>query len=94
MIIMHYVFLNQKLILQTNCFQGYLIASHLDKDDQLDVHAFLRLNDLLDLTVTSAIESLVIWQEVFMTSCSYCIEGSRTFLSNKRWFLLIIGQVN
>ncbi|XP_065214171.1 protein inturned [Planococcus citri] len=73
-------------------YKGYLIVSHLSKEDQLDVHAFLRLNDLLDLTVTSTIESLVIWKEVNLSSCCFHLEGSRTFPSNKRWFLSIIGQ--
>lgn len=71
--------------------KGFLVSTNLNRDDQLDVHTFLRLSGSLDLSVTSVIESLVIWQEVFVSSCKN--NESRSLTSRKRWFLLVIGKV-
>lgn len=72
--------------------QGLLIASHLSSKDLLDVHLFLCYNDILDLSINSYMESLVIWQEVFLISGRSAEEGFSTPIK-KRWFLLIIGKV-
>lgn len=73
-------------------FKGNLIATHLSRDDLLDVHSFLRLNDILDLTVTSIIESLVIWQQVYPSSSYNSHDHSRFVESNRRCFLLVVGK--
>ena len=73
--------------------QGFMVVSHLTPEDLIDVHSFLRLNDILDLTVTSIMESLIVWQEVYLSSSSRANVQS-TSSCNKRWFLLIVGKVN
>ncbi|KAK7605303.1 hypothetical protein V9T40_007161 [Parthenolecanium corni] len=72
-------------------YKGFLIASHLSREDLLNVHIFLCYNDILDLSTNSFMESLVIWQEVFLFS-SHFAEASFATQSKKRWFLLITGK--
>ncbi|EEB12645.1 PDZ domain-containing protein, putative [Pediculus humanus corporis] len=89
---------NQRLFsILGSCFfhKGYLLASHLSKDDLLDVYSFYRQNGLIQLFRNEPVKSLVIWKQVFPLSVN------RGFSSNKpgnypvpkgKWFIIVVGQ--
>nr|CAD7256754.1 unnamed protein product [Timema shepardi] len=82
--------------------QGYLLSSHLSKTDLVDVHTFCRQQGLLHLGRSEAVRSMVLWREVYPSSCNRGLsDQSSMYLSTPvspyslpqgRWFLLIVGQ--
>nr|CAD7599221.1 unnamed protein product [Timema genevievae] len=81
---------------------GYLLSSHLSKTDLVDVHTFCRQQGLLRLGRSEAVRSMVLWREVYPSSCNRGLsDQSSMYLSTPvspytlpqgRWFLLIVGQ--
>lgn len=81
-----------------SCFyhKGYLIASHLPKDDLLDVYSFCRQNCILQLMRTESVKSLLVWREVFPSSVNRGLNTGKAnayVIPKGRWFLLLLGQV-
>jgi hypothetical protein len=48
-------------------YKGLLLASHLPKDDLIDVVLWSKLNKLLRLTRESPVHQLVAWSEIYLT---------------------------
>ncbi|XP_007444610.1 protein inturned-like, partial [Python bivittatus] len=72
---------------------GYLISSHLPKEDLIDIALYSRHYCLLPLAAEQRIGQLVIWREVFpqhhLQGCQTSYEGFQEPLA--RYFLLIVG---
>ncbi|NXE89705.1 INTU protein, partial [Menura novaehollandiae] len=75
-------------------YKGYLIGSHLPKEDLIDVGLYCRHYCLLPLAAEQRIGQLVIWREVFPQHHIQPCEGS-SFTGYRepeaRYFLLIVG---
>ncbi|XP_063981427.1 protein inturned [Diachasmimorpha longicaudata] len=71
--------------------KSYLLASHLAKDDLIDVHSFLRQNGLLNLVENETTKSLVLWRTVFPSSCGRGDPGETSGAAGGKWFLLVVG---
>ncbi|XP_054417903.1 protein inturned [Pteronotus mesoamericanus] len=75
-------------------YKGYLICSHLPKDDLIDITVYCRHYGLLPLAARQRIGQLVIWREVF-PRCH--LQPSTTSDTDAfpepagRYFLLIVG---
>ncbi|XP_013918538.1 PREDICTED: protein inturned [Thamnophis sirtalis] len=74
-------------------YKGYLISSHLPKEDLIDISLYSRHYCLLPLAAEQRIGQLVIWREVFP---QHHIQGSPTSYEGfqeplARYFLLIVG---
>ncbi|XP_063243718.1 protein inturned [Bacillus rossius redtenbacheri] len=79
--------------------KGYLLGSHLARTDLADVHALCRQLGLLRLARHEPVSSLVLWHEVFPSSCGRGLVGPPARLPlapyqppSGRWFLLLVGQ--
>ncbi|XP_030740646.1 protein inturned [Echinops telfairi] len=75
-------------------YKGYLICSHLPKDDLNDIAAYCRHHCLLPLAAKQRIGQLVIWREVFPQHHLQPSENSNTEVFPEpegRYFLLIVG---
>nr|CAD7405854.1 unnamed protein product [Timema cristinae] len=82
--------------------KGYLLSSHLSKTDLVDVHTFCRQQGLLHLGRSEAVRSMVLWREVYPSSCNRGLSDQSSMhlstpvspytLPQGRWFLLIVGQ--
>ncbi|XP_073093160.1 protein inturned isoform X2 [Manis javanica] len=73
---------------------GYLICSHLPKDDLIDIAVYCRHYCLLPLAAKQRIGQLVIWREVFPRHHLQPSTDSSTEVFQEpegRYFLLIIG---
>ncbi|XP_063165856.1 protein inturned isoform X2 [Candoia aspera] len=74
-------------------YKGYLISSHLPKEDLIDIALYSRHYCLLPLAAEQRIGQLVIWREVFpqhhLQGCKTSYEGFQEPLA--RYFLLIVG---
>ncbi|KAH0615973.1 hypothetical protein JD844_026673 [Phrynosoma platyrhinos] len=74
-------------------YKGYLISSHLQKEDLIDIALYSRHYCLLPLASEQRIGQLVIWREVFpqshLQTCKTSCEGYRE--PKARYFLLIVG---
>ncbi|XP_066487822.1 protein inturned [Tiliqua scincoides] len=74
-------------------YKGYLISSHLPKEDLIDIALYSRHYCLLPLAAEQRIRQLVIWREVFpqhhLQDCKTSCEGYRE--PKARYFLLIVG---
>nr|XP_033794728.1 protein inturned isoform X2 [Geotrypetes seraphini]XP_033794737.1 protein inturned isoform X2 [Geotrypetes seraphini]XP_033794747.1 protein inturned isoform X2 [Geotrypetes seraphini] len=79
-----------------SCFfyKGYLISSHLPKDDLVDIALYCRHYCLLPLAAEQRIGQLVIWREVF-PQCHrqpFGASGAEGYREPEaRYFLLIVG---
>ncbi|XP_042325361.1 protein inturned isoform X2 [Sceloporus undulatus] len=77
-------------------YKGYLISSHLPKEDLIDIALYSRHYCLLPLASEQRIGQLVIWREVFpqshLQTCKTSCEGYRE--PKARYFLLIVGLKN
>ncbi|XP_058049609.1 protein inturned isoform X2 [Ahaetulla prasina] len=74
-------------------YKGYLISSHLPKEDLIDIALYSRHYCLLPLAAEQRIGQLVIWREVFP---QHHLQGSQTSYEGfqeplARYFLLIVG---
>ncbi|XP_070804885.1 protein inturned isoform X1 [Pituophis catenifer annectens] len=74
-------------------YKGYLISSHLPKEDLIDIALYSRHYCLLPLAAEQRIGQLVIWREVFpqhhLQDSQTSYEGFQEPLA--RYFLLIVG---
>ncbi|XP_062991630.1 protein inturned isoform X2 [Elgaria multicarinata webbii] len=74
-------------------YKGYLISSHLPKEDLIDIALYSRHYCLLPLAAKQRIGQLVIWREVFpqyhLQECKTSCDGYRE--PKARYFLLIVG---
>lgn len=78
-------------------FKGYLICSHLPKDDLIDIAVYCRHYCLLPLAAKQRIGQLVIWREVFPRHHLQPSTDSNTEVFQEpegRYFLLIVGLVS
>ncbi|XP_053757236.1 protein inturned isoform X3 [Panthera pardus] len=75
-------------------YKGYLICSHLPKDDLIDIAVYCRHYCLLPLAAKQRIGQLVIWREVFPQHHLQPSKDSNTEVFQEpegRYFLLIVG---
>ncbi|XP_075399946.1 protein inturned [Tenrec ecaudatus] len=75
-------------------YKGYLICSHLPKDDLNDIAAYCRHHCLLPIAAKQRIGQLVIWREVFPQHHLQPSQNSNTEVFPEpegRYFLLIVG---
>ncbi|ETE69093.1 PDZ domain-containing protein 6, partial [Ophiophagus hannah] len=76
-------------------YKGYLISSHLPKEDLIDIASYSRHYCLLPLAAEQRIGQLVIWREVFprhhLQGSQISYEGFQEPLA--RYFLLIVGLI-
>nr|XP_060510211.1 protein inturned isoform X3 [Panthera onca] len=75
-------------------YKGYLICSHLPKDDLIDIAVYCRHYCLLPLAAKQRIGQLVIWREVFPQHHLQPSTDSNTEVFQEpegRYFLLIVG---
>ncbi|XP_016058809.1 PREDICTED: protein inturned isoform X1 [Miniopterus natalensis] len=75
-------------------YKGYLICSHLPKDDLIDIAVYCRHYGLLPLAAKQRIGQLIIWREVFPRYHLQPSTDSNTEAFQEpegRYFLLIIG---
>nr|XP_051675828.1 protein inturned isoform X2 [Oryctolagus cuniculus] len=75
-------------------YKGYLICSHLPKDDLIDIAAYCRHYCLLPLAAKQRIGQLIIWREVFPQYHLHASADPDTEVFQEpegRYFLLIIG---
>ncbi|KAF6306420.1 inturned planar cell polarity protein [Rhinolophus ferrumequinum] len=75
-------------------YKGYLICSHLPKDDLIDIVVYCRHYCLLPLAAKQRIGQLVIWREVFPRHHLQPPTDSNTEVFQEpegRYFLLIVG---
>ncbi|XP_006876159.1 PREDICTED: protein inturned [Chrysochloris asiatica] len=75
-------------------YKGYLICSHLPKDDLIAIAIYCRHYCLLPLAAKQRIGQLVIWREVFPQHHLQQSEDSNTKIFQEpegRYFLLIVG---
>ncbi|XP_040330320.1 protein inturned isoform X2 [Herpailurus yagouaroundi] len=75
-------------------YKGYLICSHLPKDDLIDIAIYCRHYCLLPLAAKQRIGQLVIWREVFPQHHLQPSTDSNTEVFQEpegRYFLLIVG---
>lgn len=71
------------------------MGSHLPHEDLIDVHSFLRHNGLLNLTNEEQVKCLVLWKEVYPSSCNRGdfsnSDGDQLYIPDGKWFLLVVG---
>ncbi|KAK4883073.1 hypothetical protein RN001_006392 [Aquatica leii] len=70
---------------------GFLLSSHFAHEDLVDVHIFCRQHGLFHLSQTEPVRSLVLWREVFPSSCNRGLESESKFVPEGRRYLLIVG---
>ena len=71
--------------------RGYLLASHLCRDDMVDVLLWAQSAQVLPLTRAHPVHRLVAWAEVFPTRQSYVRPGAPAEEQEGRTFLLLVG---
>jgi len=70
--------------------QGLLVASHLCRDDMVDVFLWSKYNQILPLTKLHPVQQIVSWSEIYLTSRSW--PGSTHNPDpESRTFLLTVG---
>lgn len=77
--------------------QGYLVCSHLPKDDVVEIAAYCRQYCLLPLAAKQRIGQLIVWREVFPRHHLQPPPVSDTEVFPEpegRYFLLIVGLVS
>lgn len=77
--------------------QGYLVCSHLPKDDVVEIAAYCRQYCLLPLAAKQRIGQLIVWREVFPRHHLQHPPDSDTEVFPEpegRYFLLIVGLVS
>lgn len=70
---------------------GYLVATHLIHQDLVDVQSFCRQQGLFHLSRTEPIKCLVLWREVFPTSCRK-VENATVHVPDGKRYLLLVGS--
>ncbi|XP_049994433.1 protein inturned isoform X3 [Alexandromys fortis] len=75
-------------------YKGYLVCSHLPKDDVVEISAYCRQYCLLPLAAKQRIGQLIVWREVFPRHHLQPPSDSDTEVFQEpegRYFLLIVG---
>lgn len=70
---------------------GYLIATHFIHQDLVDVQSFCRQQGFFHLSRTEPIKCLVLWREVYPSSCKKS-ENSTVHVPEGKRYLLIVGS--
>ncbi|KAF5301487.1 hypothetical protein FQR65_LT08790 [Abscondita terminalis] len=71
---------------------GFLLNSHFVHEDLVDVHIYCRQHGLFYLSQTEPVRSLVLWKEVFPSSCNRGLEFEFNFVPEGRRYLLVVGS--
>lgn len=76
--------------------QEYLLSSHLNYEDHLDIHMFCTQNGLFHLLKSEYLERLIIFRRVYPSSIrSNCLHVDSVYtLPKSKWYLLIVGRGN
>ncbi|VVC34161.1 Hypothetical protein CINCED_3A021944 [Cinara cedri] len=77
-------------------YKEYLLTSHLNHEDHLDIHMFCTQNGLFHLLNSEFLERLIIFRRVYPSSVGSrgLFVGSVYTLPKAKWYLLIIGRGN
>ncbi|CAG9860502.1 unnamed protein product [Phyllotreta striolata] len=67
---------------------GYLLATHFMHEDLIDVFCFCKHQGLFHLSKTEPVKSLVLWKEVFPSSCR--IQNSSIKIPSGKRYLLVV----
>ncbi|XP_050534318.1 protein inturned isoform X2 [Daktulosphaira vitifoliae] len=75
-------------------YKEYLLASHLNYNDHLDVYTFCQQNGLFHILHTEYLERLIIFQQVYPSSSrnNYSSIESVYILPKAVWYLLLVGR--
>ncbi|CAH1108747.1 unnamed protein product [Psylliodes chrysocephalus] len=68
---------------------GYLLATHFIQDDLVDVYCFCKQQGLFHLSKTEPVKSLVLWKEVFPSSCNVSQNTTIKIPDGKRYLLVV-----
>ncbi|XP_060879646.1 protein inturned isoform X2 [Metopolophium dirhodum] len=85
------------LIIGTSIYyKEYLLSSHLNYEDHLDIHMFCLQNGLFHLLNSEYLERLIIFRRVYPSSVrsNSTFGGSVYTLPKAKWYLLIVGRGN
>ncbi|XP_012537346.1 protein inturned isoform X2 [Monomorium pharaonis] len=71
----------------------HLLGSHLPHEDLIDIHSFLRHNGLLNLVNQEQVKCLVLWKQIYPSSCNRgnIDNNGQLLIPNGKWFLLVVG---
>ncbi|XP_044761022.1 protein inturned isoform X2 [Coccinella septempunctata] len=72
---------------------GYLMASHFIHEDLVDIHSFCKHQGILHLSKTEPVKTLILWREVFPSSCRD-LDDPLFNIPQARRHLLIVGTKN
>ncbi|XP_025412391.1 protein inturned [Sipha flava] len=77
-------------------YKDYLLSSHLNYEDHIDIHMFCLQNGLFHLLTSEYLERLIIFRRVYPSSVrsSCLLVGSVYTLPKSKWYLLIVGRGN
>jgi len=72
------------------------LSSHLNYEDNLDIHMFCLQNGLFHLLKSEYLERLIIFKRVYPSSVrsNSKFVGSVYTLPKSKWYLLIVGRGN
>ncbi|CAG9134949.1 unnamed protein product [Plutella xylostella] len=75
-------------------YSGHLLSSHLQDDDQKEIHALLWFNGILKLSEEKDIEQFIMWKEVFISEHRKQVAGDikEYRIPDGRWFILVVGK--
>ncbi|XP_050429615.1 protein inturned isoform X2 [Adelges cooleyi] len=75
-------------------YKEYLLSTHLNYEDHLDIHMFCQQKGLFHLLNTEYLERLIIFQQVHPSSSrsNYSVSGSVYTLPKAKWYLLLVGR--
>ncbi|XP_018331064.1 protein inturned [Agrilus planipennis] len=74
--------------------QGFLLTSHFVHDDLIDVTSFCKQQGLFYLSATEPLKCLVLWKEVFPSSCNRSLPNTESLFKvpeGKRYLLVVGG---
>ncbi|XP_045482988.1 protein inturned [Harmonia axyridis] len=72
---------------------GYLITSHFIHEDLVDIHSFCKHQGILHLSKTEPVKTLILWREVFPSSCRNLTDPIFNIPEARR-YLLVVGTKN
>ncbi|XP_072932824.1 protein inturned isoform X2 [Epargyreus clarus] len=75
-------------------YSSHLLSTHLQDEDLMEIHSYLKLNGILKLSAVKELEKLVMWREVFINEHRNQSkhEGNDYRIPDGRWFILIVGK--
>ncbi|CAL7946624.1 unnamed protein product [Xylocopa violacea] len=73
----------------------YLLGSHLNHSDLIEIESYLRQNCILNLINNEPVKSLIIWKKVYPFSCNRGNmennKNNQPLVPNGKWYLLVVG---